>query len=154
MEIGPTYSLGLAFFFGLPKTISPQSFLAISPIFSNCFISFLKLTYRRKSLKERRRINKRRKWWTSFWTPRLQKKNIWKILLFILSHLLFFFWILYFSLHCCCNFSTKVFFAFILETKNDRNLFVENKNEEVFCVCHLLKHNHLVSWNDVSLFAL
>ncbi len=45
-------------FFGLSKIISPQSFFAISVIFSNCFKSFFKLKQWRRSLRKRR-INRR-----------------------------------------------------------------------------------------------
>jgi hypothetical protein len=37
------------------------------------------------------------------------------------------------SLDCLYNFSTKLSFALILKTKNDKNLFVENEKEEAFC---------------------
>ncbi len=37
------------------------------------------------------------------------------------------------SVDCVYNFSTKFSFVFILEIKNDENLFVKNENEESKC---------------------
>jgi uncharacterized membrane protein len=59
------------FSFRLSKTIFPQSFFAISVVLSNCFKSPLKLTQWKKSLKRRRIINRRWKWRTFLWRPRL-----------------------------------------------------------------------------------
>ncbi len=119
----------------LSKIVSLQSFFTIFVVFSNCFKSFLKIRQRKRSLKGRRRINRRQKWWTSFWRPKLQRPNICKILLLFLS---LFFISLNFcnvSVDCLCNFSTKFSSPFILEIENDINLFEKNeKEEELYCL--------------------
>ncbi len=114
---------------GFLKTISLQSFPTNFLVFFFKFKSFFKLGNQRRYLRGRRRINQRRKCWTSFQTPRLQRQNICKSLLLFL----FFCSSLNFctsSLNYFCNFSKKNYFALILETKNNNDLFVENENEE------------------------
>ncbi len=64
-----------------------QNFFAIIVVLSNCFKNPLKLRQWKRSLRRRRIINMRWKWWTSFWRPRLQRQNVGKILL---SSLFFF----------------------------------------------------------------
>jgi hypothetical protein len=96
--------------FGLPKIISFQSFPVISFVFSNLFKSFFKLKYRKRSLRGKRRINRRRKWRTSFSKPRLQRQNICKYLLFSLF-ILFFSQVLSFFSRLSLQFFHKTFFC-------------------------------------------
>jgi hypothetical protein len=45
-------------------------------------------------------------------------------------------------------------YVIILEIKNDRKLFVENKNKKLFFFYQLQNHHHLFSYSDVSLLTL
>ncbi len=74
-----------------PKIKLPQNFFVTFIVLSNYFKSRFKFKQWRKCLRIRRIISRRWKWWTILWKPKLQKRNVEKILMFSSTLLLFFF---------------------------------------------------------------